>query len=277
MSETTTGAAAAAATEPAIPAKGITVELAYATVAAFDEAVAVARKHPTFREFGEGKGLRVRATYQFSELDALQELKEATWELRQKRCWLDGAEIAWHEMAQMTHCFREYLRRPRREHCFFDGNFWSAWGCKYAVSNLSDRINIEWLMMGKLDGDGAWVLDKERIAAYVREKLYSGFHRCPAFDEEFLNRALELFPERIDPIADDRWRHVRNRQNEIIHIGPKDVDAAKKIAFEMQDNVRAQRAGQKLGPDGKRPVPQEYFRPYSEGPKKKGFLKKIFG
>jgi len=276
MSEAATGQAVATA-EPAIPAQGITVEMSYATVAAFDEAVAVARKHPTFQQFGEGKGLRVRATYRFSELDELQELKEAAWELRQKRCWLDGQEIAWSEMAQMTHCFREYLRRPRREHCFFDGNFWSGWGCKYAVSNLSDRINIEWLMMGKLDGDGAWVLDKERIAAYVRGKLYTGFHRCPAFDEEFLNRVIEIFPERIDPIADDRWRHVRNRQNEIIHIGPKDVDAAKKIVFELQDKVRAQRAGQPVGENGKHPVPQEYFRTYSEGPKKKSLLKKILG
>jgi len=276
MSETTTGQAVATA-EPAIPAKGLTVEMSYATVAAFDEAVAVVRKHATFQQFGEGKGLRVRATYQFSELDELQELKEASWELRQKKCWLDGQEIAWSEMAQMTHCFREYLRRPRREHCFFDGNFWSGWGCKYAVSNLSDRINIEWLMMGKLDADGAWVLDKERIAAYVREKLYTGFHRCPAFDEEFLNRVIDIFPERIDPIADDRWRHVRNRQNTIIHIGPKDVDAAKKIVFELQDKVREQRAGQQVGENGKRPVPQEYFRTYAEGPKKKGLLKKIFG
>lgn len=277
MSESPTGQPAAVS-EPPIPAQGITVELSFATVAAFDQALAVARKHPTCREFGEGKALRVRATYQFSELDALQELKEAAWELRQKRTWLDAHEIPWHEMAQLTHCFREYLHRPRREHCFFDGNFWSWWGCKYAVSNLSDRINVEWLTFGQLDSDGVWVLDKARIAEYVRGKIYSSFHRCPAFDEEYLNLLLESFPERIDPVADDRWRHVRNRQGEIVYVAPKDVGSAKKIALEMQERIRQQRGPDKVQENGKRAVPEDYFRPYrGTGGKKKGPLAKIFG
>ncbi len=263
--------------EPGVAARGITVELGHATVAAFEQALAVVRRHPTYQEFGEGKTLRVRATYQFDELEALHELKEAAWELRQKHCWIDGKEVPWHEMAEMTYCFREYLRRPRREHCFFDGNFWSSWGCKYAVANLADRINTDWLGFGRLEPDGAWVFDKARIAELVRERLYTSFHLCPAFDEEFLNHLLEVFPERVDPVADDRWRHVRNRQGQIIYIGPKDVDSAKKIVYEMQEKVRQRRAGQNLQENGKRPIAEEYFRLYRQEAKKKTAKTKTSG
>src|SRR3990170_3365841 len=151
--------AASAVVEPGIPEQGITVELAHATVAAFEQAV-----------------------------------KAAAWDLHHKRAWLHGAEIAWHQMAQLTHCFRELLRRPRREHCFFDGNFWSGFGCRYAIANLSDRINNEWLTFGRLEAGGVWVFDKARIAEHVRQHLYSGFQHCPAFDEEYFELFLELFP-----------------------------------------------------------------------------------
>ncbi|HXE75419.1 MAG TPA: hypothetical protein VNN18_07275 [Candidatus Xenobia bacterium] len=253
--------------------RGITVELEHATVAAFEQALAVVRQHPTCQEFGEGKTLRVRATYQFDELDALNEVKEAAWELRHKRCWIDGKEVPWHEMAEITYCFREYLRKPKRDHCFFDGNFWSNWGCKYAVCNLADRINTEWLTFGQLDGDGAWVFDKARIAERVRQRLHTSFHLCPAFDEEFLNHVLEVFPERVDPVADDRWRYVRNRQGQIIYVGPKDVDSAKKIVQELQEKVRQRRSGENVAENGKRPVPESYLRRYGQDVKQRAAKK----
>ena len=49
--------------DPPVPSQGITIELSYATVAAFERAVEVARKHSSFQQFGEGKSLRVRVTY----------------------------------------------------------------------------------------------------------------------------------------------------------------------------------------------------------------------
>ncbi|MBI2956888.1 MAG: hypothetical protein HYY26_06220 [Acidobacteria bacterium] len=270
-------AASTATAEPAVPAQGITVELSYATVAAFEHAVAVARKHPSFQEFGEGKNRRVRVTYQMTELEALQELKEAAWELHHKRAWLEGNEIAWHEMAEMTFCFREYLQRPRRDHCFFDGNFWSGWGCKYAVANFSDRINTEWLTLGHLDSDGAWVFDKARVAAYVKEKLFRGYQHCPAFDVEYLELLLEVFPERIDPVEDNRWRHVRNRRGEILYVGPKDVDAAKKIVYELQEKVRQRRGADSVQPNGKRKLAADWFRRYQPAARKRSLWVKIFG
>ncbi|OFV83811.1 MAG: hypothetical protein A3D93_04965 [Acidobacteria bacterium RIFCSPHIGHO2_12_FULL_67_30] len=270
--------AASAVVEPGIPEQGITVELAHATVAAFEQAVEAARRHPSFQQFGEGKALRVRVTYQLSELDALQELKDAAWDLHHKRAWLHGAEIAWHQMAQLTHCFRELLRRPRREHCFFDGNFWSGFGCRYAIANLSDRINNEWLTFGRLEAGGAWVFDKARIAEHVRKHLYSGFQHCPAFDEEYLELFFELFPERVDPVEDDRWQLVKNRQGELVGIGPTGVEAAKKIVYELQEKIRQRRGAEKTQENGKRKLPAALFAPYQTTvKKKKGLLARLLG
>lgn len=268
---------ASAAVEPGIPEQGVTVELSHATVAAFDEAVAAARRHPSFQQFGEGKTLRVRVTYQLDELGALQELKDAAWDLHHKRAWLHGAEIAWHQMAQLTHCFGELLRRPRREHCFFDGNFWSGFGCRYAIANLSDRINNEWLMMGRVESGSVWVFDKARIAAHVRGHLYGGFQHCPAFDEEYLNLFLELFPERVDTVEDDRWQLLRNRQGEIIGLGPTGVDAARKIVVELQEKIRQRRGAGETQENGKRKFPAAWFAPHRPAAKKKGLLARLLG
>lgn len=255
--------------EPSLSADGITIELSYATVPAFERAVEVARQHPSFQQFGEGKNLRVRVTYQLEELDALQELKNACWDIHHKRAFLQGSEIAWHQMAELTYCFRELLRRPRREHCFFDGNFWSGFGCRYAIANLSDRINNEWLTFGHLEGGGVWVFDKARIAAHVKTNLSQGFQHCPAFDQEYLELVLEVFPERIDPVEDDRWRLLPNRQGQIVGIGPTGVDTAKKIVFELQEKVRHRRGAEKVQENGKRKLPAALFKPYQPAPKKK--------
>lgn len=272
------GKEASAAVEPGIPGQGLTVELAYATVLAFEQAVAVARRHPSFQQFGEGKALRVRVTYQLTELEALQELKDAAWDLHHKRAWLHGDEIAWHQMAQLSHCFGELLRRPRREHCFFDGNFWSGFGCRYAIANLSDRINNEWLGFGRQEAGGVWVFDKARIAEHVRKNLYTGFQRCPAFDEEYLELFFEVFPERVDPVEDDRWQLLKNRQGELIGLGPTGVEAAKKIVYELQDKIRQRRGAEKTQENGKRKLPAALFAPYkTTGKKKKGFLARLIG
>lgn len=272
------------AAEPPVPSEGITVEISYATVPAFERAVEVARRHPSCQQFGEGKTLRVRVTYGLEELDALQGLKDVCWDLHHKRAFLQGAEIAWHQMAELTYCFRELMRRPRREHCFFDGNFWSGFGCRYAIANLSDHINNEWLSYGHLESGGAWVFDKGRIAAHVRQNLSAGFEHCPAFDADYLELFLELFPERVDPVEDDRWRHVNNRQGQILGVGPKGVDTAKKIVFELQDKIRQRRAASanpgtgSFQENGKRKLPAALVKAYqTPAKKKKGFLARLVG
>lgn len=268
----------AAVAEPAIPEKGITVELAYATIPAFQTALQVARKHPTCQEVGEGKSLRVRVTYQLDELDALQALKDTSWELRHRRAWLDGAEIAWDEMCQLSYCFREFVRSPKRDHCFFDGNFWSGFGCRYAIANLADRINNDWLGFGHKEPGGVWVFDKKRIAEHVKKHVYRGFHHCPAFDQDYLELFLELFPERVDPAEDDRWQLLRNRQGEIIGAGPAGAEAAKKIIYELQAKIVERRGADKVQPNGKRKLAPEILKPYRPPPKKKkGLLARLFG
>lgn len=263
---------------PGIPDRGITVEISYATIPAFEQAHRVASQHPTCQELGEGKSLRLRLTYRLEELDALQELKDVSWELRHKRAWLNGTEVAWHEMAQLTHCFRELLGKPKRDHCFFDGNFWSGFGCRFAIANLADRINNEWLGYGHLESGGVWVFDKARIADYVRTQIHRGFHHCPAWDEEYLELFLEVFPERVDPVEDDRWQLLRTRAGQVIGIGPKDVDMAKKIVRALQDKIVERRGADKVQPNGKRKLPASLFRAYQPpAKKKKGFLARLRG
>lgn len=264
-----------AGVEEPVPAKGITLEVSYATVPAFQHALELAQKHRSFRQFGEGKNLRIRLTYQLDELEALHEFKDATWELHHKRAFIHGNELAWAQMAQLTYCYRELLRRPRRDHCFFDGNFWNLWGCRYAVCNFADRINTEWLTFGRLEPDGTWVFDKARIAELVRKNLHQGFQFCPAYDEEFVDLALEVFPERIHPDEGTNWGYVPNRENQIIGVGPKDPGAARKMLYEFQEKIRQRRGPDQVTETGKRPLPGLEPRAAAAAPKK-GLLARLF-
>ena len=264
--------------EEPIPTQGITLEFSYAPTPAFERMLEKARQHPSFRQFGEGRNLHVRVTYQFDEPDAIQQIKSISWDLHHKCAFIHGQEVAWTQMAQLTYCYREHVRRRKRDHCFFDGNFWNIFGCRYALANFSDRVNNEWLTFGDLGPDGAWVFDKARIAQRINANLYRGFHRCPAFDPEFVALILELFLDKIDPNRDTRWRYLHDRQGKIIGVTPKDVGIAKNLLYDLQMKVRQHRGPEKVSATGKLPLPAERPRtPASGRGKKKSWLRRLLG
>jgi len=276
MAEETKPAPTSTNAEP-IPTQGITFEFSYAPTLAFARTLERARQHPSSRQFGEDKNLHVRVTYQFDEIDAIQQIKSVSWDLHHKRVFLHGQEIAWTQMAQLTHCYWEHVSRHKRDHCFFDGNFWNVFGCRYALANLSDRINNDWLTFGHLDPDGAWVFDKARIVQRVNANFYSGFRHCPAFDPEFVTLVLELFPDKIDPKYDTRWRYLHDRRGKIIGVAPKTVATAKNLVYELQMKVRQQRGPEKVGATGKLRLPAELLRTPALGTEKKSWLRRLLG
>jgi len=261
-----------------IPTPGITLEFSYAATPAFARTLERARQHPSFREFGAGTDLRVRVTYQFDEADAIQEIKRVSWDLHHKRAFIHHQEVTWAQMAQLTHCYWELIARRKRDHCFFDANFWNIFGCRYALANFSDRINNEWLTFGELTPDGAWTFDKARIAQAVHANLHQGFHHCPAFDPEFVALMLELFPAKVDPQQDSRWRYLHDRQGKVIGVAPKDVGTAKNLLYELQTKVRQQRGPEKVAATGKLPLPAARLcLPASGMEKKKSWLRRLLG
>lgn len=258
--------------------QGITIEFSFSTNPAYEQAVAVARKQPSYQEVGDGAGARHRVHYSWQELAALQEMKHAAWELREKRAFVNGVELRWEHMAQMTNCFYEKVTRGKPGHCFFDGNFVSPFGCRYTLTNLTDRISSEWLSYGKFDSDGAFRFDKERIRAVAKERLRSsGIHFCPASDEEFLNRMVNVFPDRVHPSEDTRWRFMHTTKQENIGVVPVDINAAWSIVHELQARVREQRAAERTEETGKRTVPDAYALAGARSPAKKGLLARLFG
>lgn len=261
-----------------IPREGITLEFPYATIAAYERAVEVARKHPSFHQFGEGRAVRNRVTYSWRELAQLQEFKDAAWDLHQKRAYVNGVELRWEHMAQMTHCFYEKITRGKRDHCFFDGNFVSPFGCRYTLTNLADRINHEWLTYGSFDKEGVFHFDKPRIREHALDRVRrSSLHFCPAWDEEFLNVMVDVFPDQVNPDEDKRWRLMKTTKNQTIGVVSTGVDAAWKIVHELQEKVRQQRGPDKVAETGKLPVARIYWPKHAARGKKKSLLERILG
>ncbi len=275
MPEESESAPVTAGDEP-IPTPGITLEFSYAASPAFECTLQWARQHPSFRQLGAGKDLRVRVTYQFDESDAIQEIKRLSWDLHHKRAFIHGQEVTWAQMAQLTHCYWRHVTRQKRDHCFFDANFWNVFGCRYALANFSDRINNEWLTFGELTPDSTWVFDKARIAERVHANLYQGFHHCPAFDPEFVALMLESFPAKVDSKQDTRWGYLHDRQGKIIGVAPKDVGTAKNLLYELQAKVCQRRGVEKVAATGKFPLPAQPLRlPGSGTEKKKSRLRRL--
>lgn len=262
-----------------VPREGITIEFSFSTNPAYEAAVATARKHPSYRQLGDGTGARHRAHYRWQELAQLQELKDVCWELREKRAYVNGIELRWEHMAQMTYCFYQKLTRGQRDHCFFDGNHVSPFGCRYTLTNLADRISNQWLTYGEFQPGGAFRFDKERIRALAKERLRSaGIHFCPAGDEEFLDTMVEVFPDQVNPDEDTRWRRMLTPKREVIGVVPVNVRAARDIVHELQGKVRARRGPGRVDETGKLPVPaigRTEGRP--ERSKRKSLLEKLFG
>ncbi len=265
-----------------IPREGITLEFAFSSHPACERALAIARKHPSCRELGEGANRRVRVHYQWTELSQLREFRNAAWELRHKRAFLEGQEIQWETMAQVTWCFEERINRQKEQHCFFDENFVNPWGCRYATAHLDARVNHEWLAFGRLDGDGVFHFDRERIRQWVNQHLQAGYHHCPAFDAEFTEMVMEIFPEKINPEEDRRWRRVQKSGQPPEASGsgvvPSGVENAWKITRELQQAVRARRGPASLLATGKRPLPPVFGAEKPVGsPQKRSLFAKLFG
>jgi hypothetical protein len=244
----------------------------------FERALAIARRHPSCREFGEGKNLRVRLHFRWTELQQVKEFKDAAWELHNKQAFLNGQEVKWETMAQVTWCFYERTTRRKEQHCFFDENFVNPWGCRYALANLDPRISCQWLQFGQLDGSGAFQFDRQRMRAWVSEHIQQGYHHCPAFDPEFTRMVADVFPEKIDPNDDGRWRYIQKPGQPISGVAPNGVGNAWKVAKELQSVIRARRGPDSVLPTGKRLIPPSFLpEQASSSLQKKSLFARIFG
>lgn len=199
------------AKETEIPPFGITVEFPYSSSQSFDFAVEESKKHPSFKQFGEGKKVVHRVTYKQEEMEAAAKLAEYLKGWRTRVVYVDGKKTTWDSVFSFTWCFEKKQASYKPEfYCYGYENEWqqNIWGC--INSQLSFRDRDEWFCWGEFtDKKGTWKFDKDRIRHELEKNLFP-YRFCPAFDEARLEAMLDAFPDEVNPIKDNNWKFVES-------------------------------------------------------------------
>lgn len=199
------------AQEAEIPSSGITIEFPYSSSLSFYFAVEEAKKHPAFRQFGEGKKVIYRVTYNHNEMEAAAKLAEYLKGWRSVVVYLDGSKTTWDSVISFAWCFKKRQASYKPEYyCYGFENKWqhNIWGC--INSQLNFREHDEWFCWGEfIDDRGTWRFDKNRIRRELERNLYP-YRFCPAFDEDKLKAVLDAFPIEVDPTKDKNWKFIES-------------------------------------------------------------------
>lgn len=238
------------------PTFGITIEFPFSSSQSFDFAVAEARKHPSFKQFGEGK----KAIYRVSIPDQadLAELVELATQLkgwRSRVVYVNGEKVQWDSVFGFMWCYSSRATSfDATKYCF--GHFapsyqaqYNIWGCIQANMPFSDFA--DWFAFGKWVGEnGDWEFDKERIRHELLVRLHN-VRMCPALRADLIQDALAAIPDRVNPKKDKGWKFVEDysygatitfnlfdgsSQDKVVYksVAPEGTDALKEILKRMK-------------------------------------------
>lgn len=257
--------------EKPIPCNGITIEFGYSQSKNLPEAINQAKNTNSFCQWGIGKNVRYRVTFQKENSRGLYNMAETVKFMKNRKVFVDGAEKEWTKV--MTYCYKTYLRSEKKEkYCrenkhVMDYSIINLFGCRQFPISLDDISTIpeefDFWLFGNLNKNGIFVFDKNKI----REKFmiaYETTKNCPSFNYDFALQVLEKFPKAVNPQIDSRWSYcseegatidkivIKNGKilesfadeyedfgEEVVGVKPKNFKAAVSIVDEIKMNVRA--------------------------------------
>ena len=184
------------------------------TSASFPAALKIAETSAAFSTHVRNKKTWYLAAWSGDEINEAVELANQLSGLRNKRCYYNGAEVAWDELFGFVWCATERKAAYRPiEYCFGkDTNQLNPWGCKQAQMNWTEWER--WFSYGRFEKEGilkgktVWFFDKERI----RHELVSNLHRvkfCPFLRPKLVNSVLHALPDKVAITEGGDWKYSR--------------------------------------------------------------------
>jgi hypothetical protein len=138
----------------------------------------------------------------------------------------NGSRIERKDTKFIFRCFHERIKSNNDDkYCIgapqyegYYGNIIGSSYCDYDFSifkcgklglNLTHIIPTrEW---GSFNQTNDFVFDKGKIMSHIKKTIKEyGLHRCPAFNEEFTMKIVEVLPEKINPKTDPGWEYVES-------------------------------------------------------------------
>lgn len=198
-----------------LPQSGLAIEFADSTSASFHKALEAAKASDQYQTCQRLKKDWHMAVFNSGSVAQALPLAAALSGVRNRRAYLNGAEVPWDELFGFAWCAnqRSTAYRPT-EFCFGkDENRINPWGCKQAGLDWVEWS--EWFSYGKWEKGGLlgpkviWRFDKERIKHELATRLYR-FRHCPYMDTRLAEVVLRLLPDSVSPERDKDWKYNQN-------------------------------------------------------------------
>jgi hypothetical protein len=99
-----------------------------------------------------------------------------------------------------------HFRDKESPYCDYDFNVFGCAKLGYHITHINE--SLDW---GSLNKMGEFVFDKDKILSHCKSEVMADkLYYCPAFKIEFAEKIISVFPEKIDPKIDSRWKYVEN-------------------------------------------------------------------
>jgi hypothetical protein len=197
-----------------IPKTGYAIEFCESAAAGFDTAVELAKATRTIQIATKSKKTWYLVSFPTNKFVDMMPLASALSGIRNRRVYLDGLELAWHEVFGFIWCASQRATAYRPiEYCFGkDENRINPWGCKQARMEWTDWA--QWFSYGRWQKGGVlrsgyvFVFDKDRIHHELATNLYR-YRFCPHMRMQLAEAVLRNLPDQVEVKPDGNWTYSR--------------------------------------------------------------------
>jgi len=189
----------------------------------FPQVLSSVQIHPSFRQ-SKGPNNEVIYEVDFLPEDILnfEQLWTRIKDWKSTVTKIRGELIDRNTISKWLICYRDKLREIKTNplFCFGASPFtYNLFGChRSMIRDGAGAMGVCWYHMGKFDSSGSFHVDREVIAAKVRQEIYP-YRICPALDVEKVKRGLMLLPDTITPGKDAGWT-IENHYTGLPRVAP---------------------------------------------------------
>lgn len=189
-----------------IPNSGIAIEFVESGVAAFPEALEIAKRSHGFQSCRKNNKNWYLAVYATDNLADTIPLVGALSGMRNRGIYINGVKQNWDEAFGFIYCASHRIRAfDPLEYCFgANDNYLNIWGCTQVHMDWSEYG--DWFSYGKweIGPTPQWRFDKQKIKHQLKSNLFE--HRyCPFLIPGLCDAVISNLPDIVTPAKDSNW------------------------------------------------------------------------
>jgi uncharacterized tellurite resistance protein B-like protein len=215
------------------PSQGISIEFVESTSANFDIVLSKARTAPDFQECIRSNKRWFLATWPRMRILDVANLAEAFKGIRNRKAYLDGAEISWDDIFRFLWCMQERQSAYNPSlYCFGgDDKRLNLWGCRQIGMDWTEWAR--WFSYGKFRKKDTFVFDKKRIRHELEIKKHQ-YRFCPFLRGQLIDSVFYLLPDEVCVSDRSGWKYKQSYDDV-----PDSIKIIKKEEFDgyTQTNV----------------------------------------